>query len=90
MFYHVEHVSPFRNIFVYETNIQLTHLYLFTIAYGPHNWWRISRTCKGPNQSPIDIITSNALEMGIESPVELAMDDPTGKNVIEGTLINNG
>ena len=68
----------------------MTDLSILNPAYGPRNWYKISPTCKGPNQSPIDIITANALEMGIESPVELAMDDPTGQNVIHGTLINNG
>ena len=62
----------------------------FVVAYGPDNWPKIAPKCNGANQSPINIITTNAIEKNIESPIAIAMDDPTGAGLIKGKLINNG
>ena len=53
-------------------------------AYGPENWAKIAPKCAGTNQSPINIVTANALERDIENPIAISMDDPSGAALIKG------
>ena len=61
------------------------------LAYGPEEWHKISPQCNGLNQSPINIVTFNAMTKPLNHPLKLSVhDDDGGPIVVEGKLINNG
>ncbi|XP_065670263.1 uncharacterized protein LOC105845880 isoform X4 [Hydra vulgaris] len=98
---HIHHVMPFPWSFMDSHHSNPTHLtdqpkltwaYKSTPnAYGPEEWHKISPQCNGLNQSPINIVTFNALTKPLNHPLKLSVnDDDGGPIVVEGKLINNG